>query len=80
MGYVPQGGQRVRFTPENVEAAVFWLFSRADKRFDKVFSDYEIRDIPEKKKELGRKQSDYYQEITNDMITIGGKDDAPKLE
>lgn len=74
MGYVPKGGQRIRFTPENVEAAVCWLFSRADRRFDKVFSDYDIRDIPEKKKELGRKQTSYYDEIVTDLNTVGGKD------
>ncbi len=74
MGYVPQGGQRIRFTPENVEAAVYWLFFRADKRFDRVFRDYDIPDIREEKKELGRKQHNYFQEIENDMITIGGKD------
>ena len=79
MGYVPQGGQRIRFTPENVEAAGYWLFSRADKRFDRAFRDYDIPDIREEKKELGRKQHDYFQEIENDMITIGGKDDMPKM-
>lgn len=63
MGYVPSGGSRVRFTPENVSAAVSWLFSRADRQFDKVFTEYNIKDVNETQKTLGRDNLEYYKEI-----------------
>ncbi len=64
MGYVPSSSKHgVRFQPENVSAAVCWLFSRADRKFDKVFTEYNIKDIDDKKKEVGRKDLSFYQEI-----------------
>lgn len=65
MGYVPKNGRRTRFQPENVSAAVNWLFSRVDKQFDAVFDEYKISDVSEDKKKLARENDSYYQEIEN---------------
>ena len=67
MGYVPKGGSRFRFTPENVSAAVSWIFSRADRQFDKVFTEYDIKDVNESQKAMGRDNLEYYKEIESEL-------------